>query len=853
MRMGYWRMQNPQAMEFGHRTLDACRHLMLSVAVWISLVLGLVAGDEKAVTDIAVLPPKSVLTGSESSQRLIVLNRDGGQLLNEAKGVVFSSSDNGVATVEGGRVIPKGNGNATITAKAAGGAMATAKIEVGGMEANRGWSFRNHVVPILSKQGCNMGACHGAISGKGGFRLSLRGYDPETDFKRITREARGRRIELGDPGRSLLLTKATTALKHTGGRHIDVSSRDYRVLSEWIAAGVHPPGKNDARLESLEAFPKLSTLKIGDSQNILVRARYSDGREEDVTDWAKFTSSNEAVVTTDESGRVKIVGNGEGAVTAWFSSQIVLARFSAPWKNDIPADVFTQAPRRNFIDDLVMEQLQRLRLKPSPRANDSEFIRRLFIDTAGILPTPDETRAFLADRSPDKRDRLIEQLLGRKEAVDYWAYRWSDMLLVSGRKLRPESVKAYYQWIREKVAENTPWDEIVRAVVTAKGENDINGATNFFGVHQDPEMMAENVSQTFMSISLACAKCHDHPMDKWTNDQYYAFANLFARVRAKGWGGDARDGDGKRTIYVEPRGDLIQPRTGKSQAPTPLDAAPISSSAEGDRREYLADWLTSPNNQYFSRSITNRIWANYFGRGLVDPVDDLRQSNPASNEALLQALADFLVENDFDHKALMRLILQSETYQRSSEALYENQDEDRFFARQYPRRLMAEVLHDAVVGVTGVPSEFTAVARRDGSIEKTDFYPKGTKALELFDSAVDSYFLNTFGRNERELACECERSNQPSLIQVLHVANGETINDKIHDKASVVGRLLKSAASNGELVEEAYLLCLSRKPQERELAGFTKILEGVSGEQKKEAVEDLFWALMTSREFLFQH
>jgi hypothetical protein len=853
MSFSHWRMHHRKTMDFGRKKLEVCQLSMLIIAVWMSLSVGLVAGDKKEATAIVVLPPKSVLTGSESSQRLIVLNREGGQLLDEAKGVVFSSSDNKVVTVEDGKVVPKGNGNATITAKEVGGAVATAEIEVKGVEVAKEWSFRNHVVPILSKEGCNMGSCHGAISGKGGFRLSLRGYDPETDFKRITREARGRRIELGDPGRSLLLTKATTALKHTGGRHIEVGSRDYRVLSEWIAAGAYPPRGNDARLVGLEVFPELSTLEVGDSQNILVRAHYSDGREEDVTHWAKFTSSNEAVVTTDKSGRVKIVGNGEGAVTAWFSSQIVLARFSAPWKNNIPADVFTRAPRRNFVDDLVLEQLQRLRLKPSPRAGDSEFIRRLFIDTAGMLPTPDETRVFLADQSPDKRDRLIEQLLGRKETVDYWAYRWSDMLLVSGRKLRPESVRAYYQWIRERVAEDTPWDEIVRAVVTAKGESDINGATNFFGVHQDPEMMAENVAQTFMSISLACAKCHDHPMDKWTNDQYYAFANLFARVRAKGWGGDAGNGDGRRTVYVEPRGDLIQPRTGKSQAPTPLDAEPVPGDAEGDRREYLADWLTSPDNKYFSRSITNRIWANYFGRGLVDPVDDLRQSNPASNETLLQAMADYLVDNDFDYKALMRLILQSETYQRSSEALYENREEDRFFSRQYPRRLMAEVLHDAIVSVTGVPSDFTAVARNDGSSEKTEFYPKGTRALELFDSAVDSYFLKTFGRNERELACECERSNQPSLIQVLHVANGDTINDKVHDKASVVGRLLKSGANNGKLVEEAYLLCLSRMPQERELAGFTKILEGVSGEQKKEAVEDLFWALMTSREFLFQH
>lgn len=828
--------------------------LLAVAALCCSAFSELVAVEKKQVAEaIVVLPPESVLSGKESSQRLIVLDRLAGQVQGEAKKIAYSSSNIKVATVVDGVVLPQGNGTATITVTAEGGRSAKAEVEVKGMEIANQWSFRSHVIPVLSKQGCNMGACHGAIAGKGGFRLSLRGYDPETDFNRITKEALGRRIEMSDPGRSLLLTKSSTALKHTGGRFIDVGSRDYRVLAEWIAEGANPPQESDARLESLEVFPELSTLKVGGFQSILVRANYTDGRQEDVTRWAKFTSSNEAVVTTDENGRVTVVGNGEGAVTAWFSSQIGLARFSSPFPNQIPEEVFTQAPRRNFIDDLVLEQLQRLRLKPSATSTDAEFVRRAYIDTAGIIPSADETRGFLEDQSPGKRDRLIDQLLGRKETVDYWAYRWSDMLLVNGRRLRPESVKAYYKWIRERVAKNTPWDKIVSEVITAKGESHENGATNFFGVHQDPETMAENVSQAFMSLSLACAKCHDHPMDKWTNDQYYAFANIFSRVRAKGWGGDARNGDGKRTIYVEPRGDLIQPRTGKPQPAAALDEAPLSQGDPGDRRVHLANWLTSPDNQHFSRSITNRIWANFFGRGLVDPVDDLRSSNPASNEALLAALASYLVEQKFDQKSLMRLILQSETYQRSSEALYENRDEDRFFSRQYPRRLMAEVLHDAIVSVTGVPSDFNAVALRDGSTQKTDFYPKGTRAMELYDSAVESYFLKTFGRNERELACECERSNQPSLIQVLHVTNGNTINDKLSDKSSVVDRLLNQNMSDSQLVEEAYLRCLSRMPEKGELDRFVKILSSLKEGEKKAALEDLFWAIMTSREFLFQH
>lgn len=799
-------------------------------------------------------PEKSTLTGSEASQRLLALTvNEDGDLAGEAAAVTFSTSDPKVATVKDGVIIPVGDGSATITAATPDGSQASATVTVRDFATKHAWSFRNHVLPVFAKGGCNMGACHGALAGKGGFRMSLRGYDPETDWHRITREARGRRVELGDPGSSLLLIKATTAVKHTGGKRVEPGSRDYRVLSEWISAGAPAPQADDPRLESLEVFPPLSTLKPQDKQRFIVRARYTDGREEDVTQWAKFTSSNEAVAMVDEDGHARVIGHGEGAVTVWFSAKIAIARISSPWPNDLPDSVFTDSPRANFIDDLVLDQLRRLNLKPSPRADDSDFIRRTFIDTIGVLPTPAETRSFLNDSSADKRERLVESLLSRTEFVDYWAYRISDMMLVNGRLLRPDAVKAYYGWVRESVAANRPWDAFARDVVTAKGSSVKEGATNFYAVHQDPETMAENVSQTFLSLSLNCAKCHDHPLEKWTNDQYYAFANLFSRVRAKGWGGDARSGDGMRTVYVEPRGDLIQPRTGKPRTPAPLDAEPLDPDATDDRREALAVWLTSPENDHFSRSIANKIWANFFGKGLVDPVDDLRASNPASNEPLLAALADYLVKEKFDLKTLMGAILRSETYQRSSESLYENREDDRFFSRQYPRRLIAEVLHDGIAGITGVPTDFNQIANRDGSKEKVEFYPKGTRALELYDSAVDSYFLKTFGRNEREISCECERSNQPSLVQVLHVANGATVNDKLSAKKGEVEALLAAKKPDAALIEEAYLLCLSRFPTPKEKDGFLAILKETPAAERRGAVEDLFWALMSSREFLFQH
>ncbi|NNE90413.1 MAG: DUF1553 domain-containing protein, partial [Verrucomicrobiales bacterium] len=418
----------------------------------------------------------------------------------------------------------------------------------------------------------------------------------------------------------------------------------------------------------------------------------------------------------------------------------------------------------------------------------------------------------------------------------------------------PEQVKAYYTWIRGNVEKNTPWDDFARELVTAKGISTENGATNFYAVHQDPETMAENVSQAFLSLSINCAKCHNHPLEKWTNDQYYAFANLFARVRGKGWGGDSRNGDGIRTLYVEPRGDLIQPRTGKPQIPAPLDGEELDPNRPDDRREALADWLVSPENPYFARSIANRVWAAFFGKGIVDPVDDLRASNPASNEPLLDALSDHLVQNEFDLKALMRTILISETYQRSAEALPENEKDQRHFSRYYPRRLMAEVLHDAIADVTSAPAIFQKIVLRDGSTADTKFYEPGTRAVELFDSAVQSYFLKTFGRNDREITCECERSNQPSMVQVLHLSNGDTLNGKLRKEDGIVSDMLgRKDITDEAIIEEAYLICLSRQPTKRELDGFRVIFKETPQGEKRQALEDLFWALMTSREFLFQH
>ncbi len=519
--------------------------------------------------------------------------------------------------------------------------------------------------------------------------------------------------------------------------------------------------------------------------------------------------------------------------SATYLSSNVVATVACAFDAPLAADVLAAAPRRNFIDERVLDKLKALNLPPSPTASDGEFIRRAFLDTIGVLPTADEARAFLADPSPDKRDKLVELLLARPEFVDYWAYKWSDLLLVSSEKLKPAAMWAYHDWIRNQVANNTPWDVLARSIVTATGSTLENGAANFFVLHQDPAELAETTSLAFLGMSINCAKCHNHPLEKWTNDQYYGMANLLARVRTKDLAGD-----GNRMVFPVPAGELVQPRTGKPQVPCPLDGRPLDPADTSDRRMHLADWLVAPENPYFSRAITNRVWANFFGVGMVEHVDDLRLTNPASNEPLLAAAAGYLVDSHYDLQALMRAILQSETYRRSSQPLGENQADTRFYSRYYPRRLMAEVLLDAVSQVTSAPTTFPG-------------YPAGRRALQLPDANVNSYFLKAFGRPARSLTCECERTAEPSMVQVLHLSNGDTVNQKLEAAGNRLDQLIAAGTPNDKLIEEAYLAALSRFPTEQEKARLDRVLSDPGESNRRLLVEDLYWGILTSKEFLF--
>jgi len=693
-----------------------------------------------------------------------------------------------------------------------------------------------------------MGACHGAGAGKNGFYLSLRGYNDEADWVAITRNSSGRRVTPADPGRSALLLKATGTLPHKGGKRFAVGSPEYNTLAHWIAAGAPGPEEADARLTRLEVLPAHTRLQPGGKHQLQVRAHFSDGQVEDVTRWAKYTSANEAVANVGEVGDVKVVGFGEAGVTAWYLSQVAVAFVTSPYTNTVFPDTFAKLPSRNFIDEHVTAKLQELNLPPSPRATDTEFLRRAYLDTLGVLPTVAEVREFLDESAPSvaRRDALIERLLNRPEFVDYWSYKWSDLLLVNSSKLRPAAARAYYSWIRQQVEMNRPWDELVRDLVTARGSTFENGAGNFFLLHDDPRSMAETTTQAFMGMSVGCAKCHNHPSEKWTNDDYFALANLFARVGTKNGGGD-----GERILVASNTGDVVQPRTGKPQPPRPLTGTALDFEDPSDRRAHLAAWLTSPENPYFAKSIVNRLWANFYGVGLVERVDDLRVSNPASNEALLTAAAEFLSRQRYDLKALMRALLRSETYQRSSEPVPGNAADTRFYARYYPRRLMAEVILDAYAQVTGVPTEFK---RSTGNGDTFQFaYPIGTRALQLPDSQIASYFLKSFGKPDRNQTCECERTAEPSVAQVLHIANGQTLNAKLSARESRAAQLLRENATAKRLIEEAYLSALARYPAVEEESRLIRMLDEAPSEQKGAVLEDIYWALLSSKEFLFNH
>ncbi len=792
---------------------------------------------------LAILPARVELTGPEARQQLLVEATAAGHQEDWTRVAEWSSSDPKVALVDAhGVVQPVSDGEVRIRARAKGQS-ATAMVQVKGAHAAFQWSFRNHVIPVMTKMGCNQGACHGALAGKNGFKLTLRGYDPQADYDTLTRQSVGRRVSLADPDASLVLMKPSFAIPHGGGKRFAKDSLEYRVIREWIAAGAPPPTDKDVEIAGLDVFPPAAVLAPEAEQQIVVRARYSDGHTEDVTRWVKFNSTNEGVASVDDNGRVKMTGAGEAAITLYYASRVLYSRLTVPFANTISNTVYDQFPRRNFIDDLVVEKWKSLHLAPAKVAGDAEFVRRAYLDAAGILPTSEEVENFLADQSADKRPKLVDRLLQREEFVDYWAYKWSDLLLVSTRRLNSTAMWAFYDWIRNSVKRNKPWNEFAKEIFAGSGSTRQNGALNYFVLHKDPIDLSENATLAFTGQRIMCARCHNHPLEKWTQLQYYEMANLFARVGVK------NGNMGDNIVFAKTTGDVLYPKLSRPLPPTPLDGRSMPIDSAADRRALFAEWLTSPQNTLFARTIVNRVWANFMGRGLVDPVDDVRAANPASNEELFSALAKDFVDHGYDVQRLIRNILNSSVYQLSSEANGTNQADNMFYSKHIIRRLPAEVILDAMSQVTGSPTAFSG-------------YPAGTRALQLPDTQVKSDFLASFGRPQRITCDAAERASDSTIAQALAVINGDTLNKKLSAPDGTIALFLKLGLSDRRILEFMYLSAFSRYPTDAERSAMLDALEKAKPakgtdearrDAHKQALEDMVWAMLTSKEFLFDH
>ena len=791
-----------------------------------------------------LLPEEIVLSGPRATQQLLVVEpaAGGGSVRDRTAEARFVLADPGVAAMDGpATVAAVSDGSTTLQAHLADGRKASVRVRVRDAAKPFRWSFRNHVLPALTKAGCNSGPCHGAASGQNYLKLSLRGYAPESDHAALTREGAGRRVLTLQPARSLVLLKPTLALPHGGGRRLAVPSRNYQVLAEWIATGAAPPRPADRRVASLQVLPPRLRLQPGQRHGILVQAVFDDGSREDVTHWAKYSSTDSGILGVDETGAAEARGPGEASVSVWCMDQVASARVTIPTKEGPGPDAYARAPRHNRIDDLVLEKLEDLRLPPYRLANDHHFVRRAHLDAIGVLPTVQEARRFVRDPNPDKRAQLVDSLLDRTEFVDYWTYKWCDLLLVSRSKLKPPAHRIFYDWIRRSVAENKPWDRFVREIVTASGSNYGNGAANYWMMHDEATKATENITHTFLGISVACARCHNHPLDKWTQEDYYGLSSFFSRVGRK-------PGDRGDMIVFESRtGEVPFPGRQTALPPRPLEGDPIAGNAPGNRRQHFAEWLTSPENRYFLRASVNRIWHHFLGRGLVEPVDDLRQTNPASNEDLMDALVQDFTAHGFDFRHLIRTIMNSATYQASAGGGGPGELAEKYHSRFRIRRLPAEVILDMICQVTGVPERFPG-------------FPSGTRALQLPDTRVASNFLSTFGRPAREINAHAERVKEPTVNQALHLIHGEGLHRKLLSESGVLNRSLERGLSREEVIRNLYWSALSRPPAEEEMRELLDTLGparstagGGITDAERNGLVDLALGVLTSKEFLFNH
>ncbi|MEI6233378.1 MAG: DUF1553 domain-containing protein [Planctomycetota bacterium] len=737
-----------------------------------------------------------------------------------------------IARIMNGMVTPLADGKAEIVVSV-GGRDLRIPLEVLGQGTPETISFHYGTLAALSKNGCNSGGCHGAPSGKGGFAISMVAFDPDSDRTTLTRDFFNRRINMPEPETSLLLRKPLMEVAHRGGLRLRKTDESYRLLLDWIKQGCRFDADNASTLTSIRIEPSSKRVLQwpAHTQQLRVVATFSDNSERDITRLAMYASSEDALATVNSDGFV--VGNGRGqvAISVRFLDRVETCYLTLV--RDVPGFVWNAPAPANFVDEHVFAKLKQLHFLPSETCSDSEFLRRVSLDTIGLLPKIDETKSFLADTTPDKRAKLIDALLARKEFARYWAFKWGDLLRISAATVGDAGTHKYNAWLVKTWEENWPYDRFAHALLTAQGSTFENPPANYFRTTANTAEATEMTAQVFLGSRLQCAKCHNHPFERWTQNNYYGLGAFFERLqRRKGLRAD------EMLILASHRGEITQPRTGKQMPPWVPGTGELKLAPEADRLGAFADWLTTPANPFFARVETNRIWWQLLGRGIVDPIDDLRESNPPANPELLDALTQDFVAHSFDRKHLIRTILNSRTYQASSTPNAFNRDDSKYFSHTHPQVLAAEQLLDAVCQITGTPEKF-------GNL------PTGTRATETPAPQMNNQFLVAFGQPARQSSCACERQSQPSLTQALQLSNSQTVHQRLQSASSVAKRLVEQKKSDDDIITELYLTALCRLPRPDELKKTKDYIQ--SKPDRMAAVEDIAWTILNLREFVFRH
>ena len=788
-------------------------------------------------------PTRIVLNHLDDRARIVVTAVwSDGSRTDHTRAATFAAAAAIVAVGPDGVVAPRKAGSTTITIRA-GGHAASVPVEVGNA-GRRPVSFANDVMPLLAKYGCNAGACHGSASGKKGFKVSLRGYDPARDHLTLTRGALGRRLDHLVPARSLLILKPTAQAVHEGGKRFEPGSEPAELLRRWIAEGARSDLATAPRLVGLDVSPAFRTFASpGGSQQLRVVARFGDGTSRDVTAWARYASSNEPSVLTHEDGRVSLVERGEAAVMVRYGALVAVSNLVV-LRHD-PGFRWTTPPENNYVDHHVLAKLRAVEMLPSELCTDEEFLRRVGYDLTGLPPAPDEVRAFLADKRADRRARKVDELLGRAEHAEFWASKWADLLRLRFDTSGDKGTWSTYRWLRDAVAANKPHDRFVRELLTAEGSGERNAPATYWRVFATTEDAVEATAQVFLGIRLMCARCHDHPFEKWVQKDYYGLAAFFGQV--------ARKPGRRQGEIVVFRQDVAarsrHPVTGEGLDPKFLDGPVTPIGPKEDGRKALADWLTRKDNPFLARATVNRVWSQLFGRGIIDPVDDIRSSNPPSNPALLDALVKDFLAHDFDVRHLIRTICTSRTYQRSARTNRTNADDRINFSHAVPRRLGAEQLLDTVARITGVRESYRARIPGQPSVALP---VTGARAAGVPDRSLTTELLDLFGRPRGESTCSCERSDEANLGHALQLIAGRNVLDRISAPAGKIAQLVRTPKlSDEQLCEELYLRVLCRLPTPKEKSIIGKHLAGKPN--RLEAAQDVVWALINSRAFLFNH